>query len=268
MASQEGEWNQVKRKGRRLRNIPAPVVAGVDSAADGIVPNPNPEFSVDDIWRYHKTTTNDWQVLEWWERMKAVMELVRNQPDRPPITTAVCLGPGPYDPSNGSAKARRTAHMQTAAFCFIVDHLSWAAPVSSTLAPRLELLTCCAELWSGQDIRCVVQEPRFTERDKDFCARLGLEVVDDPDAFAFVDESTLLFGIHIELDIYNQALTVLPGIYVGASLQEWERVVDHSPQSKGPLTAFTVMDATYASYTFPDLDYMFFSTIMYCRRKT
>ncbi|GAB1311514.1 hypothetical protein MFIFM68171_01724 [Madurella fahalii] len=245
MAGQEGEWNQVKRKGRRLRNIPAPADAGADFPVEGIVPNPNPKFSVDDMWRYHKTATNDWQVLEWWERMKAAMELIRNQPGRPLIRTAVCLGPGPFEPSNGSAQARRTAHVQTAAFCFIVDHL---------------------KLWSGQDIRCVVQEPRFTQRDKEFCARLGLEVVDDPGAFALVDGNTLLFGIHMELDIYNQALTVLPGIYVGASLQEWEKVVDHSPQSEDPLAAFTVMDATYASYTFPDLDYMFSSTIMYCRR--
>lgn len=132
MAGEEGEWTQVKRKGGRLRNVPAPATnAAADSAAYGILPNPNPELSVDDLWRYHKTATNDWQVLEWWERMKGMMELLRNQPDRPPITTAVCLGPGPYEPSNGSAKAKRTAHMQTAAFCFLVDHLSGATPFAS-----------------------------------------------------------------------------------------------------------------------------------------
>jgi hypothetical protein len=120
--------------------------------------------------------------------------------------------------------------------------------------------------WSGRDIRCVVQEPRFTQTDREFCTRLGLEVVDSPDAFAMVDENTLLYGIHMELDIYNQALASLPGLFVGASLKEWEKVVNHDSKAKSPLAAFSTMDATYASYTFPDFDYMFSSTIMYCRR--
>lgn len=112
----------------------------------------------------------------------------------------------------------------------------------------------------------MVQEPRFTQTDKEFCARLGLEAIDSPAAFALVDENTLLFGIHMELDIYNLALTRLPGIYVGSSLQQWEKIVDDDAQAKGVLAPFSTMDATYASYTFPDIEYMFSSTIMYCRR--
>jgi hypothetical protein len=124
MAGQEGEWNQVKRKGGRLRNIPAPTNAAADSLSDGIRPNPNPELSVDDLWRYHETITKDSQTSEWWEQVRQVLESATSRPDRPVITKAVCLGPGPYEPSNGSSKARRTAHLQTAAFCFMVDHLS------------------------------------------------------------------------------------------------------------------------------------------------
>jgi hypothetical protein len=154
--------------------------------------------------------------------------------------------------------------MQTAAFCFLVDHLS-RYPCSTT-GLGLWIADNHAESRSGQDIKCVVQEPRFTQIDKEFCATLGLEAVESPGAFAFVDETTLLFGIHMELDIYNQAMTNLPGIYVGASLKEWEKVVDHDLGSEGPLAPFSVMDATYEIYTFPDLDYMFSSTIMYCRR--
>lgn len=131
-----------------------------------------------------------------------------------------------------------------------------ARPLANTLA----------ESRGGQDIRCVAQEPRFTQIDKDFCATLGLEAVESPDAFAIVDENTLLFGIHMELQIYNQAMTNLPGIYVGASLKEWEKVVDHQPSSDNPLTCFSAMDTTYDIYSVPDLDYMFSSTIMYWRR--
>lgn len=122
-----GEWSQVKRKGGRLRNLPAPGGNGADSLEDGIRPNPNPELSADDVWRYHQSVADpdDGQTSEWWQSLRQLLEEALNQPDSPVITQAVCLGPGPYEPSNGSSKARRTAHMQTAAFCFIVERLSW-----------------------------------------------------------------------------------------------------------------------------------------------
>lgn len=82
-----------------------------------------------------------------------------------------------------------------------------------------------------------------------------------------MDENTLLFGIHMELDIYNQALAKLPGIYVGASLEEWRKVVVHdSSTGDGPLTVFTKMEASYDKFAFPDIEYMFSSTVMYWRR--
>ena len=112
----------------------------------------------------------------------------------------------------------------------------------------------------------MVQEPRFTETDKEFCTTLDLEAVESPGAFSLVDENTLLFGIHMELDIYNQAMPKLPGIYVGASLDEWEKVVDHDSNGQGPLSRYSEMEATYDRYTFPDLEYMFSSTVMYWRR--
>jgi hypothetical protein len=112
----------------------------------------------------------------------------------------------------------------------------------------------------------VVQEPRFTPIDQEFCARLGLEAVETPDGFSLVDENTLLFGIHMELEIYNQALSKLPGIYVGASLEEWEKVVNHDSHTEGHLAAFSKMEQTYDKHPFPDLDYMFSSTVMYWRR--
>ncbi|KAK3311047.1 uncharacterized protein B0T15DRAFT_571490 [Chaetomium strumarium] len=252
MAKQEGEWNQVRRKGGRLRHIPSPADGLADSVLpDGIRPNPTPELSIDDLWRYHQTVSQDGEMAEWWQHVRGVLDDASNSTNPPVvITTAVCLGPGPYEPSNGSSKARRTAHMQTAAFCAIIDYLRSRS--------------------GHQDIRCVVQEPRFTEVDKAFCARLGLEVLESPDAFALVDEKTLLFGIHLELEIYNRALAAtLPGIYVGVPLEQWEMVVKHDAGSEGTgcttLAAFAKMEAGYAKYAFPDVDYMFSSTVMYWR---
>lgn len=118
------EWNQVKRRRGRLRNIPTSIDGVADSLSDGIRPNPNPELSVDDLWKYHEIAVKDWQLTEWWGQLRQVLELASDKARRPVITKAVCLGPGPYEPSNGSVKARKTAHVQTAAFCYIVDHLS------------------------------------------------------------------------------------------------------------------------------------------------
>jgi hypothetical protein len=125
--AQGGEWNQVKRKGGRLRNIPAPTNDAADSLSDGIRPNPNPDLSVDDLLKAHETFTKDWQASEWWEQVRQVLDSALSKPGIPVITKAVCLGTGPYEPSNASSIAKRTAHMQTAAFCFIVDQLSWAS---------------------------------------------------------------------------------------------------------------------------------------------
>ena len=112
----------------------------------------------------------------------------------------------------------------------------------------------------------MVQEPRFTQTDKEFCAKLGLKAVENPDAFSLVNENTLVFGIHMELDIYNRALANRPAIYVGASLQEWEKVVGHGLGDENPLTAFSEMESACDIYAFPDLDYMFSSTVVYWRR--
>ncbi|KAK4096367.1 hypothetical protein N658DRAFT_511280 [Parathielavia hyrcaniae] len=245
MAEQSGEWNQVQRRGGRLRNLPKPENKAAVSLSDDLRPNPNPELSVDDLLKYHKSAAESWRTSAWWAQVRQILESALGKPTCPVITKAVCLGPGPYEPSNGSHRAKWTAHMQTAAFCFLVEDL---------------------EHRTGRDITRVVQEPRFTQTDKDFCTRIGLTAVDSPEGFAVVDENTLLFGIHLEVEIYNQALTRLPAVYVGSSLQEWEKVIHHDMGAESPLLAFSKMDETYDKFVFPDIDYMYSSTVLYWRR--
>ncbi|KAL2260667.1 hypothetical protein VTK26DRAFT_5252 [Humicola hyalothermophila] len=245
MAS-EGEWSHVQRKGRRLRNAPMPTNVAADSLHDGLRPNPNPELSVEDLRRYHETLISKNEVISnWWVQLREALESALSKPNPPAITKAVCLGPGPFEPNDGSPSARQTAHMQTAAFRFIVDHL---------------------KSQSNQEISCLIQEPRFTEIDKEFCSTLGLKVVESPEAFAHVDENTLLFGIHMELHVYNQAMPRLPGIYIGTSLDEWEKAVRPDAVGGESLSRFSIMDATYDTYNFPELGFLFWGTIMYWRR--
>lgn len=118
------------------------------------------------------------------------------------------------------------------------------------------------ESQSGHKIKCFVQEPGFTNVDKRFCNELGMEVVESPAAFSMVDANTLVYGIHMELQTYAQALTTLPAIFIGAALSEWETLMDVDPKG---LESMRKMDATYKNYRFPDLNYMFHGTSMYWR---
>jgi len=80
-----------------------------------------------------------------------------------------------------------------------------------------------------------------------------------------VDGNTLVFGIHMELQTYTQALVTLPAIFVGAGLDEWEKLIDFRPDLEG-IDPIRQMDNTYDKFTFPDLDYMFYGTTIYWKK--
>lgn len=116
-----GEWSQVKSKrGRKF------AAENPKNELTGIKPNKNPELSVDDMQKYHETVERDWLASECWQVLYRILSAAISEPNRPHINKAICLGPGPYDPSNGSSLVRRTAHMQTVAFESIVTVLGRA----------------------------------------------------------------------------------------------------------------------------------------------
>ncbi|KAK0749144.1 hypothetical protein B0T18DRAFT_323946 [Schizothecium vesticola] len=235
---QEGDgWSQVSRKrGRKPAQR-----STRDDELPGLGPNPNPGLSLAAIQKYHERVSQDWLESDSWEALQATLRDAFPACNRPSITKAICLGPGPFDPANDSVSIRRTAHVQTEAFRSIVANL---------------------EYQSGHKIKCIVQEPSFTNVDKMFCNELGMEVVESPAAFSMVDADTLVYGIHMELRTYAEALTTLPAIFVGAGLSEWEALMDVDPSG---LESMRKMDAAYKNYRFPDLNYMFHGTTMYWR---
>ncbi|KAK4230992.1 hypothetical protein QBC38DRAFT_277064 [Podospora fimiseda] len=243
----EGGWSQVKRKGRRLRHVPNASAVTVNdevSKADGLRPNPSPEYSINDLLQYHKKVKQKFDESNCWLGVRERIDSVASKKKLPTITKAICLGTGPYDPADGSSQARRTAHVQTAAFCAVVDHL---------------------RAKGEQDIKCYIQEPRFTQVDKEFCAKLSLEAIDSPDGFYLIDQATLVFAIHLELEFCNLALKVSPAAFIGTGLDEWLRVVDASAEKPGPLIRFFELEATHHKSSFPDVDFIFSSTSIYLR---
>ncbi|KAK0632938.1 hypothetical protein B0T14DRAFT_560576 [Immersiella caudata] len=249
MGQEEGEWSQVTRK--RGRTVPEQQQQHQQqqlkdqALLSGIHPNPKPELTAAEIRKFHDQVDQEWRISGCWQKLQEALLEGCATPDGPLITAAICLGPGPFDPANGSLLVKRTAHMQTAAFWSIVANL---------------------ESQSGRRIKRIVQEPGFTQVDKEFCGELGFDVVDTPGAFTMVDSTTLVFGIHMELQTYAEALATLPGIFIGSGLDEWEKLMNVTPDLPG-LGPMREMDAMYEKFAFPDLNYMFYGTTVYWRRR-
>lgn len=82
-----------------------------------------------------------------------------------------------------------------------------------------------------------------------------------------MDQDTLVFAIHLELEFSNLALKDPPAVFIGTGLDEWLRVVDASPEKPGPLVRFFELENTYSKTHFPDMDYIFSSTSIYWRKR-
>ena len=52
--------------------------------------------------------------------------------------------------------------------------------------------------------RTTLQDPRFTELDKQFLTSRGYEVVEDPDAFSHIKETSLVYAIHCPLRLFSK----------------------------------------------------------------
>lgn len=114
-------WSQICRKrGRKSARRPT------HGELPGLGPNPNPGLSLDAIQKYHERVSQDWIESDSWGALQATLRDAFPACNRPSITKAICLGPGPFDPANDNASIRRTAHMQTEAFRSIVASLGRA----------------------------------------------------------------------------------------------------------------------------------------------
>ncbi|XWW94546.1 hypothetical protein V2A60_002489 [Cordyceps javanica] len=154
------------------------------------------------------------------------------------VTKAVCLGIGTFDPEDGAWEAKRAAFVQLCALTTLVSQL---------------------EKYSKTPIQCIFQEPIFTDADKTFLASLGHRVVSSPQAYDLVDDTTLLFAIHLYRPIYAAALkSNLPAVFVGTGWDVWDTVRASpgrtnrvSMERVNDLENMQKMHATYARHPFP-----------------
>ncbi|KAI4866458.1 hypothetical protein F4820DRAFT_416638 [Hypoxylon rubiginosum] len=222
-AGSDQEWTRVRRKGRRHLEKHQ----GTDPNSHFSGPTPRQPFlSIFDIQSEHRRITDQWESSTCCLRLR---EIVTSRSSHSGVSQAICFGLGSFDPENGSWEGRRTAHVQLAAFLCIVEQL---------------------QRNSSQAIACLFQEPLFNSVDKAFIQSLGHEIVDSPEGFDRVTPSTLVFGIHLYRDIYNQTVAKhLPAMFVGTSYDVWE---EFRGFSQSEFAKMKELDEQCAKVEFPE----------------
>ncbi|KAK8068387.1 SRR1 [Apiospora saccharicola] len=162
-------------------------------------------------------------------------------------STAVCLGIGSFDPPDGSWQVKRRTHAQLAAFQTLLELLNERAT---------------------EPIRCVFQEPYFTEADREFLEGMAYEIVDSPHGYKSVDEHTFLYGIHLYKETYSDAIADhIPAIFIGTGWDTWESCAN--PESFD-WKRIEELDQVCDKVNFPkDEDFYpaFTSTVIHWRKK-
>ena len=109
------EWTQVVRKSKRSSQRSRSPKQDQEDVTTEVRPNPSPSFTIEDIRSCHQTIRAEWQASECHRLLREEI-LNKTLQSYPTIKKAICLGPGSFDPANGSWASRRTAHMQVEAF--------------------------------------------------------------------------------------------------------------------------------------------------------
>lgn len=107
----------------------------------------------------------------------------------------------------------------------------------------------------------------MTPADKEFFSELGLEVVEDSKAFGLVDETTLVYGIHLYIRTWSEALRTQPAMFVGTGLESWQEMTSFRPELEALLKPIEQMHASYELYPFPDMAHIFSATCIYWKKK-
>ncbi|KAK1252267.1 hypothetical protein MKX08_003454 [Trichoderma sp. CBMAI-0020] len=237
----EDDWVQVpSRKSARARAVPDPM----DAKAILELPTIRPSSTIrpaskEAIAGQHFYTLRAYKESRECRILRALINVFKAELEgagssEDPITKAICLGIGPFDPDNGSWIIKDKAHMQFAAFTVIVE----------------ELQTLCKN-----KIEVILQEPAFNATDIDFVTSLGHDVVESPIAFEAVDSKTFVFGIHLYRDIYAQVFQnrVYPALFVGTGWDIWCDVSYRwTEEEKDRLAFLEEMETTHKKFPFPE----------------
>jgi len=135
----DGPWTFVKSKsGRRGGKNRQPTTTTMTTA---VPPTSRPEpptaaslgLTRHQIEAHHRQMQSQWRSQPSFDRLVAVLR--SNAATHTPVTRAICLGNGSFDPDDGVYDKIRRAHLQTDAFLAMVDTLSMVDFLSSNQLP-------------------------------------------------------------------------------------------------------------------------------------
>lgn len=223
----DDEWTFVKPRRSRRSNPP-----GRADTSSPAPPTParrtGPPRPVRDIAAEYRALRAAWEPSPACRSLRALVA-ARAAAAAAPVTQAVCLGIGTFDPADGGWEARRRTYVQLIAFLVMVDELGAPPPPFPAHAAikwgNADVTDDDAEKEAGaRTVPCFFQEPVFTASDRAFIASLGHRVVDSPAGCERVDGATLLFGVHLYRPVYALALrNGPPAVFVGTGWDVWDR---------------------------------------------
>lgn len=202
----EEQWTKVQRKSRRGAKAHAQVASRPRQKAGAVEPVPGPrqaaasDLSPKAIQDQHSRIREQWIDSDCRRKLD---DIITSKADPALVSQAVCFGIGTFDPEDGAWEVKRRTHVQLAAFLHIVSLL---------------------EAKQDNVIKCFFQEPAFSPSDTAFIRELGHEVVGTPAGFDLVDQSTLVYGVHLYREVYSQAIgKAVPAVFVGTGFDVWDK---------------------------------------------
>lgn len=174
-----------------------------------------------------------------WEERPACQDLKSKLQDLKTVENVVILGLGSLQTSR--REGRRASATQLAALQTILDVLSPEKALSVT-----------------------IQDPQYTEIDKEFLRSLGYEVVDDPEAFKSITTGSLVYAIHCYGPVYKSISEgPRPKVLVGTEIENFGRM-GTDEELKGVLEEM-VKDCELLD--FPQVRHDFSDTKIYWRKE-
>jgi hypothetical protein len=133
-----------------------------------------------------------------WEDSEACTDLKEKLEGVEKIENAVVLGLGSLQSSR--REGRRASATQLAALQTIIENLR------------------------DGDVSVVLQDPQYTNLDKEFLTSLGYQVVDDPGAFAAIGTNSLVYAIHCYGPVYKSiSEEPRPAVLIGTDVENFGR---------------------------------------------
>ncbi|KAH8594136.1 hypothetical protein B0O99DRAFT_189157 [Bisporella sp. PMI_857] len=181
-----------------------------------------------------------WYFTKMWQDDSASIKLGTVLPSAD-IKNIVCLGLGSLQ--NARREGRRDTWYQLCALRSIL------------------------ELYEGKDkkLEVILQDPVFSDLDKQFLTSLGYTVVDDPAAFQHVTGDSLVYAIHCYNDVFKQIVKFAkPAMMIRNKLDD----LDLNPTLKDDAAALQELIQEYEGQDFPQLQnyHSFSDTKIYWRK--